>query len=603
VIEKGEISQTHNGYNITHKNYIVGLNQGWNENRVRIGNNKWIVTAFDDSLEKATSKAPVDSFDGKNAAFANSDEIIPQVDKILANAHIGSGLISGVLNSKDENGEFNPENFVKGFLYGAFGSKVAGVAIGKLSPKLYNKFLGLSQQFPQMAKGNPKLLGKIYAKAPDSSINSFAGQRALTANKARLSEALKMVKNGVDEATIWQKTGWFKDELDDKWKFEINPKGGQIINKDAKSLGEFLKDDELFSAYPELKDIRVLKLDDVSDNAMMSVKDATQKQKRGIYNVTHNNKKATYIKQDLQSVENALRYAKGDKSKGAEHIKIRHMSDSKRFGYVSNDELLNLGESIRKYVTKYGEPFIDDKGGRVYEWADKDGVRFRLVVYEKRAGVGSTPDITSTSPYESIITFYSDRNIKKPMEFKNPKVAYEIANSKPTEFLKQKYLEWAKQKEKRGIYNVAFNDKKSTIIYKDLENIEQIIKFEKGKTDQIKKGELKSGYGALHIQKHLNKNADGWVTSQEYLNMGQMLRKATMQEVKNKRVYTYFDDNNVRFRIIVGNNKNNERVISFYSNRKAGLNYNSQNYDDNLPKKEILEQNSLKFNKDSEREI
>ncbi|MGG7073205.1 DEAD/DEAH box helicase family protein [Campylobacter sp. 9BO] len=155
------------------------------------------------------------------------------------------------------------------------------------------------------------------------------------------------------------------------------------------------------------------------------------------------------------------------------------------------------------------------------------------------------------------------------------------------------------QKEKRGIYNVAFNDKKSTIIYKDLENIEQIIKFEQG----FENPKTNKGFGALHIQKHLNKNADGWVTSQEYLNMGQMLRKATMQEVKNKRVYTYFDDNNVRFRIIVGKNKNNERVISFYSNRKAGLNYNSQNYDDNLPKKEILEQNSLKFNKDSEREI
>lgn len=86
VIKNGELEKTHNGYNVKSGRYVIGLNRGWNENGVKIWDNKWIVTAFDDSKEKAISKAPVDSFDGRNAASANSTGIIPQN---LKNASIG----------------------------------------------------------------------------------------------------------------------------------------------------------------------------------------------------------------------------------------------------------------------------------------------------------------------------------------------------------------------------------------------------------------------------------------------------------------------------------------------------------------------------------
>ena len=164
---------------------------------------------------------------------------------------------------------------------------------------------------------------------------------------------------------------------------------------------------------------------------------AIQKEKRGIYNVTYNSKAATPIKQDLNSVEDALRYAKGDKNKGADHIRIRHLKDKNAEGYVSQSELLNMGENMRKYLDKYKEPFIDKNGLKIYEWQDKDGVRFRAVIAPKK-GSPTTQTITSTlngsdeaakkglNPNSSlysnddIITFYSDRNLKKPMEFKTP---------------------------------------------------------------------------------------------------------------------------------------------------------------------------------------
>ena len=378
--------------------------------------------------------------DGDTDATASSKQMVEEQGssasigselRVNSNAHLGSGLVAGTLNSIDEDGNFNPDRFTAGFLAGLAGSKAVAIAARKMTPQLYNKILGTAKKMPQMAKDNPKLLGKLYANGKDVSLNSFAGEKAITANVGKLDQAKAMLEKGADEVEIWQKTGWFKDK-DGAWKFEIGDSKARL-NPNFKSggrLGELLEHEELFKAYPELKDVGVVKIEDeIPSGAAQSVKNVAQR-------------------------------------------------------------------------------------------------------------------------------------------------------------------------EKRGIYNVAFNNKKSTIIRKDLETIDEIIKFEKGEADYIANGEHKSGYGALHIKKHLEAQNNGWVSKQEYLNMGQMLRKSTMQEADNKRIYTYFNDDGVRFRVVVAIGKNKERVISFYSNRKplkAGLSYNSQNYDGNLPlNDDIIAQNGTK---------
>lgn len=153
------------------------------------------------------------------------------------------------------------------------------------------------------------------------------------------------------------------------------------------------------------------------------------KEQRGIYNVNFNNKNATPIKTDIELIENAIineviYYIKGwhnekrDKGKGAEHIKM-HLGNGAE-GEITLEELLNLGNSIREYLKNFKEPFIDNKGGKVYEWQNDNGVRFRIAV-DKYKGEGLIPPL---SPFaDVIITFYSDRNLNKQMEFKNPKVA------------------------------------------------------------------------------------------------------------------------------------------------------------------------------------
>lgn len=176
----------------------------------------------------------------------------------------------------------------------------------------------------------------------------------------------------------------------------------------------------------------------------------TNNEKRGIYNVTFNDKKSTAIKTDLELIEEAIiqeviMYVKGyqdmrrDKGMGAEHIKI-HLEENSE-GQITIEELLNLGNSIREYLKVFDEPFIDQDGRKIYEWQDDKGVRFRLVSdtlsqkgLEKTIQTGGSQlplspseiikeDKINLSNFDNtIITFYSDRNLKDKMQFKNPQV-------------------------------------------------------------------------------------------------------------------------------------------------------------------------------------
>ena len=118
------------------------------------------------------------------------------------------------------------------------------------------------------------------------------------------------------------------------------------------------------------------------------VKNPIQKEKRGIYNVAYNGKNSTKIKQDLSDIDDYIKLSQGNRKEGVKHIKIRHLTDETKQGYVTDDELMNVGVNMRIFL-KNNKPFIDDKGARLYEWRDKNGVGFRLVVENKE--VAGTP--------------------------------------------------------------------------------------------------------------------------------------------------------------------------------------------------------------------
>ena len=178
----------------------------------------------------------------------------------------------------------------------------------------------------------------------------------------------------------------------------------------------------------------------IVDNA--GVDKLAKQEKRGIYNVTYNGKNAIQIKQDLDNINDAIKYERGNIGKGAKHISIRHLDDENKAGFVTKEELLNLSENVRNFIKEHKEPFVNKKNARIYEWEDDKGVRFKLVVSNKNGEgrglpLGKSQDVSSitndlrpatkkglspSGSLDDIITFYSDRNLKEPMKFENPKL-------------------------------------------------------------------------------------------------------------------------------------------------------------------------------------
>ena len=178
----------------------------------------------------------------------------------------------------------------------------------------------------------------------------------------------------------------------------------------------------------------------IVDNA--GVDKLAKQEKRGIYNVTYNGKNSTQIKQDLDNINDAIKYERGNIGKGAKHISIRHLDDENKAGFVTKEELLNLGENVRNFIKEHKEPFVNKKNARIYEWEDDKGVRFKLVVSNKNGEgrglpLGKSQDVSSitndlrpatkkglspSGSLDDIITFYSDRNLKERMKFENPKL-------------------------------------------------------------------------------------------------------------------------------------------------------------------------------------
>ena len=152
-------------------------------------------------------------------------------------------------------------------------------------------------------------------------------------------------------------------------------------------------------------------------------------------------------------------------------------------------------------------------------------------------------------------------------------------------------------KEIRGIYNVTFNDKKSTPIKTDLEIIEDavidyVINYVKG-YHSISRDR---GYGAEHIKLHLEPNSKGQITLEELLNLGNSIREYLkifkepfIEENTQAKIFEWENNENVRFRAVVDKCENKpvrqlhrdlnsnksrdyatsiaDRIITFYSDR------------------------------------
>ena len=241
------------------------------------------------------------------------------------------------------------------------------------------------------------------AGATGANARSSANQSIIPQNKNLINPRLKTNLEAIQDDTNKFINTVFKGKISAQDIEKIDPKLFNYIKKFAK-------------AYYEKEGKNIVEIE---------ANNLTKQEKRGIYNVTYNGKFSTPVYKDLKDVDSAVRYAVGNKNKGAKHIEIKHLEDTTKEGYVTKQELLNMGENMRKFIKEHKEPFINDRKARLYEWEDDKGVRFRLVINDikdKSGGSGIHSAITSTPTNDDIITFYSDRNLKELMKFENPKL-------------------------------------------------------------------------------------------------------------------------------------------------------------------------------------
>ncbi|WP_096013520.1 PBECR2 nuclease fold domain-containing protein [Campylobacter lanienae] len=325
IIKNGEVRDLGNGkVRIVTENYSVGMKKEWKGQE----KNPYILTAFENTKESAKNlhsntftkgeTLPLNSKPNSTPKEIKSQE--PTTQPMMngfstmamqkAILHLGSGGMGGAMNANaEQDPDKKAEAFVKGFLLGAGGSVGAMKMLensAKLAPQLARTSQRLAKDLPKILNDRPDIVGKVLGKTPKDNYNYiFGGENAIGANKAKLKTAGEMARNGADESEIWAKTGWYKD-IDKKWKFEINPKGGELkenaisnhitkvksIEKEISELekikdgwgnieqrieagnkinelkkqkdklqvnvGDILDDKMLFTSYPELKNIQVV---------------------------------------------------------------------------------------------------------------------------------------------------------------------------------------------------------------------------------------------------------------------------------------------------------------------------------------------------------
>ena len=456
--------------------------------------------ASEDALHSHTDTKPAGALKlEQDARLARNSEIIPQKDKntktINASPHIASGLLGGTANGADENGNVSPEEFAKGFIYALFGSKFSASAVKRISPELYNSILGLGKKMPQMAKDNPKLLTKIYGSAKSNSINSFAGEKALNASANKLSKAKAMLEKGEDEVKIWQSTGWYKDK-DGAWKFEIDDSPAKIKNQNADKLGDLLEHKELFKAYPELKDIKIKKIID-EKGEKLGYYDPNKKE-IAINNIGD---KSTLMHEVQHAIQNIEGFARGGEydivwNAAVRTIEKKYENELAKLEKIANEawkkeeplqkayiELFDKGlkdspeaQRLLKEMEPYFKKGMDTKNKiRNIKWAIED---------EKNA-------ITDKDMYEAYQKIHGEveaRNVQNRLNLNKkdrvyPHETFDV-NPNDTFVSREDGVNFSKKppelKEKRGIYNVTYNGKFSTPVYKDLTTIDDAIKYAKG---------------------------------------------------------------------------------------------------------------------------
>jgi len=188
------------------------------------------------------------------------DTALPQLGALrTALAPDPNRTYSDILPVSQDNGASFPNglhpaipNALRSLLTGGI-DLLEGPATGQVTPQATNTLV--SSAVPD-----------LIATPEEGVLKTFGGINSKGADLNKLETAKKMDDAGELPETTWAQTGWEKNRVDGKWRYEIDdsklqPTGNFLdaVNKFQNSpfqgkLGDLVQHDELFKAYPDMKD-------------------------------------------------------------------------------------------------------------------------------------------------------------------------------------------------------------------------------------------------------------------------------------------------------------------------------------------------------------
>ena len=132
-------------------------------------------------------------------------------------------------------------------------------AVTRMAKCFFGKDKYLYSKCEKMARAFIRAMGEQMVFEAVSGSNKrylFAGKKAKTADKFKLENAQRMLSEGIDSETVRKETGWFKG-YDGKWRFEIDDSAMKVTIPESRyvTVGDIVEHQQLFEAYPNLKDI------------------------------------------------------------------------------------------------------------------------------------------------------------------------------------------------------------------------------------------------------------------------------------------------------------------------------------------------------------
>lgn len=358
IISKGKVSKTHNGYNIEYNGYKVGLNQGWNIDGKKIGNNKWVVTAFDTDIQRKRQGSnsvalTEDEFLSSNSVTDNIAKTTPTVQELKTTltalkATAGQGVFDSVATMIKAENAFD--------------------AMHEDTPKALKYSIGKSAQQASIAFGRE--LGTI-AKQTYSNVKSTV--QKVRKNKEYLSGWRVYLGNKWQDSLNVQLQFLGRrhivDIFDKVFKGRLKKYSNLVADMDAMKNSLSQKHDDLVRDWGKLPTEENDKLVDLMHRATLAKYDPDTKDGQVNYKANWNNKVVKNI-DTIKALHRDFAKLSPDAKKIYRQVRDNYKSHYKRVQVAMQERILRLTDGMdntqRKAIVEKMNNHFDDGLQGVY---------------------------------------------------------------------------------------------------------------------------------------------------------------------------------------------------------------------------------------------